>query len=78
MLFIHLINIVYIIYIYMVPPPKKSLPFSWAKEVPYIYIYISMFWKFRFFFWKERSLIIKEGSKLQIKGEEFDSRKDPN
>ena len=31
----------FVIYIYMVPPPK-SLPFSWAKEV--------MFWKFRFCF----------------------------
>ena len=42
------------IYIYMVPP-LKSLPFSWAKEVAYIYsiyiyIFFLMFWKFRFCF----------------------------
>ena len=37
------------VYIYMVTPPLESLPFSWAKGGT-IYIYISMFWKFRFCF----------------------------
>ena len=47
---LHLYNI------YMVPPPKKSLPFSWAKGVSYIHIYI----------YKYALLVLKKNNIIEV------------